>query len=162
MAEGLDFAQWYPGRRRRLVASLLVMCGDQELASEAADEAFARTLQAWDRVSAMQSPDGWTYRVAVNIARRVERRRAIERRLWPRLVSASDVVPAPAGEVWDLVRSLPTRQRTAVVLRYVGDLREDDIASVMGVTRGTVAATLANARRALATVLDDIEVEEPW
>ena len=65
------------------------------------------------------------------------------------------------GEVWDLVRSLPTRQRTAVVLRYVGDLREDDIASVMGVTRGTVAATLANARRALATVLDDIEVEEP-
>jgi DNA-directed RNA polymerase specialized sigma24 family protein len=75
------------------------------------------------------------------------------------LAPTSDVVAAPAGEVWDLVRSLPTRQRTAVVLRYVGDLREDDIAAVMGVTRGTVAATLATARRNLANVLDDIEVE---
>jgi RNA polymerase sigma factor (sigma-70 family) len=161
MAGGFDFAQWYPGRRRRLVASLLVICGDPELAAEAADEAFARTLQAWDRVSTMHLPDGWTYRVAVNITRRVERRRAIERRLWPRLISTSEVVPAPAGEVWDLVRSLPPRQRTAVVLRYVGDLREEDIAAVMGVTRGTVAATLAKARRSLANLLGDIEVEDP-
>ena len=68
---------------------------------------------------------------------------------------------APAGEVWDLVRSLPQRQRTAVVLRYVGDLREEDVAAVMGVTRGTVAATLARARRSLANLLDNIEVEDP-
>jgi len=160
MAGGLDFAQWYRGRRRRLVASVLVICGDLELAEEAADEAFARTLRAWDRVSTMRSPDGWTYRVAVNVVRRVERRRAIERRLWRRLPTEG-VVPAPAGEVWDLVRSLPTRQRMAVVLRYVGDLREDDVATVMGVTRGTVAASLAAARRTLAVLLTDVDAEEP-
>ncbi|MCU1467962.1 MAG: sigma-70 family polymerase sigma factor [Actinomycetia bacterium] len=70
--------------------------------------------------------------------------------------------PAPAGEVWDLVRSLTARQQQAVVLRYVADLAEADIARVMGVTRGTVASTLAHARRALGGALREPDVaEEP-
>ena len=48
------------------------------------------------------------------------------------------------------MRSLPDRQRMAVVLRYLADLTEPDIATIMGVSRGTVASTLADARRSLA------------
>jgi RNA polymerase sigma-70 factor (ECF subfamily) len=49
-----------------------------------------------------------------------------------------------------------------VVLRYLADLTETDIATVMGVTRGTVASTLADARGALAAVLTEPEAaEEP-
>jgi RNA polymerase sigma-70 factor (ECF subfamily) len=71
------------------------------------------------------------------------------------------VLPAPAGEAWELVRALPRRQRTAIVLRYAADLPEADIAIAMGVTRGTVSSTLADARRALARMLDaDEELEE--
>ncbi len=70
--------------------------------------------------------------------------------------------PAPSGEVWDLVRALPDRQRTALVLRYVADLAERDIASVMGVTRGTVASTLSDARRRRGAVVNRLDdaVEE--
>ena len=153
-----DFETWYIGEHARLFASLLVLSGDRELAEDATDEALSRALQHWDRVSEMGSPGGWVYRVAVNRVRRVARRQALERRLLRRLVPRSDV-PAPGGEVWDLVRSLPDRQRTAVVLRYLADLAEGDIATVMGVTRGTVASTLADARRALAAVLPESEAE---
>src|SRR5947209_12532420 len=104
----------------------------------------------------MESPAGWTYRVPANVVRRTERRRGIERRLLPRLASR-DVVYSPEGEVWDAVRSLPARQRLAVVLRYVADLAESDIAEVMGVTRGTVASTLSDARRVLADALAESE-----
>ncbi|MDP9334495.1 MAG: sigma-70 region 4 domain-containing protein, partial [Actinomycetota bacterium] len=84
----------------------------------------------------------------------------VEQRLLSRLAHRS-VVSAPAGEVWELVRELPPRQRTAVVLRYVADLDERHIAEVMGVTRGTVASTLAAARRALGVALEaDVAVEE--
>jgi RNA polymerase sigma-70 factor (ECF subfamily) len=105
----------------------------------------------------MSSPEGWVYRVAVNVVRRSARRRSLEGRLLRRL-RVDEAIPAPAGEVWDLVRSLPERQRMAVVLRYVSDLEEGAIAQVMGVTRGTVASTLSDARRSLAAVLKETEI----
>src|SRR5262249_6317679 len=119
--------------------------------------AFVRALQHWPRVQSMASPAGWVYRVGVHVMRRSARRRALERRLLQRL-RVDEVAPAPPGEVWDLVRALPDRQRSAVVLRYVADLEERDIARAMGVTRGTVASTLADARRSLAVVLTEPEI----
>jgi RNA polymerase sigma-70 factor (ECF subfamily) len=59
--------------------------------------------------------------------------------------------------VWDAVRGLPDRQRLAVVLRYIADLTEADIALVMGVTRGTVASSLATARARLNGLLLDFD-----
>jgi RNA polymerase sigma-70 factor (ECF subfamily) len=41
----------------------------------------------------------------------------------------------------------------AVALRYLADLPEAEIATVMGVSRGTVASTLSSARRHLARLL---------
>jgi RNA polymerase sigma-70 factor (ECF subfamily) len=100
----------------------------------------------------MASPGGWTYRVAVNVVRRRGRRRALEARVLRRSTVPLDV-PPPAGEAWALVAELPLRQRTAVVLRYAADLSEAEIARIMGVRRGTVAATLTQARRQLGALL---------
>ncbi len=62
--------------------------------------------------------------------------------------------------MWELVRDLPERQRQAVVLRYLADLDERDIAEAMGVTRGTVSSTLFDARRRLAQLLETPDVAE--
>jgi RNA polymerase sigma factor (sigma-70 family) len=61
--------------------------------------------------------------------------------------------PLPHPELWAAVRALPDRQRTAIVLRYLGDLPEADIAAAMGIARGTVSSTLADARRNLEVAL---------
>jgi RNA polymerase sigma-70 factor (ECF subfamily) len=44
-------------------------------------------------------------------------------------------------------------------LRYVADLTEAQVAEVMGVARGTVASTLSDARRRLATKLAEFTIE---
>lgn len=152
-AAGRDFESWYEREHPRLVASLLLVLGDVDLARDAADEACSRALVRWARVSEMDSPGGYVYRIALRDAWRRRRRAGIERRLWARH-RVETIVPEPAGEAWDLVRSLAPRQRTAVVLRYVADLTEADIARVMGVSRGTVSSTLIDARRLLAQQLD--------
>ena len=160
MSLGASFEPWYRDTYRQLVTSMLAVSGDHEIAAEAADEAFSRAWRHWDQVRGMASPEGWTYRVALNVLRSQARRRRVEERLLPRLVRRSEV-SAPAGEVWELVRELPQRQRTAVVLRYVADLDERHIAEAMGVTRGTVASTLAAARHALGLALEaDVVAEE--
>lgn len=157
---GQSFEEWYRASYARLSTSVLALTGDRDIASEVTDEAFARAWRHWRRVSEMESPGGWVYRVALNLVRSRARRRRVERRALARLTTPA-AVGAPAGEVWALVRELPERQRQAVVLRYVGDLDEREIATVMGVTRGTVASTLFDARRRLAALLDETEVDSP-
>jgi RNA polymerase sigma factor (sigma-70 family) len=154
-----DFDEWYADQRRRVYVSLLALSGDADLAAEVTDEAFTRAVAHWKRVQTMESPGGWTQRVAINVLRRRMRRRRLEARLLRRLVTRESEL-MPTGEVWDLVRALPERQRVAVVLRYVADLTEPDIGIAMGIARGTVASTLAAARVSLAAVLTEIEIEE--
>ncbi len=151
------FEAFYASEHGRLVTTLLLATGDAEVAREATDEAFTRALQAWRRVQHMESPAGWTYRVALNVVRRRGRRAALERRLLAGRARpiGSGVVPAPAGEAWHLVADLPDRQRTAVVLRFVADLTESQIAQAMGISRSTVSSTLADATRSLGRALAD-------
>ena len=149
-----DFELWYRHEHARLVASLLLVAGDLHAAQDAADEAFARALAHWDRVGAMDSPTGWVYKVALNVIRRRGRRAAIEQRLLARQ-PAPTVVPAPAGEAWEAVRGLPPRQRATVVLRYVADLTEAQVAVALGVGRSTISSNLADAKRTLGRLLSD-------
>ncbi len=152
------FDAWYREVHPGLSASLAVGFGDPELASEAADEAIVRAFERWDRVSTMDSPGGWTYRVAVNVARRKRRRQTLERTL---LRDRRAPVPGPAGELWLLVADLPERQRIAVALRHVAALTEAEIGEAMGIARGTVSATLRHAYQSLKSQLDDQEpIEE--
>lgn len=148
------FETWYRAEHPRVLAALSVVAGDPDLAQEVAAEAFARALQRWDRVAEMDSPGGWTYHVALNLLRRRARRAALERRLLPRLAPPANItVPAYAVEVWQVVTGLAPRMRTAVALRYLGGLTEAEVADVMGIAPGTVAATLHQARRRLAPLL---------
>jgi RNA polymerase sigma factor (sigma-70 family) len=149
------FEDFYQSEHARLVTSLLLVTGDPDAARDATDEAFVRALGAWRRVSAMSSPAGWTYRVALNVARRRARRAGLERRLLARQPRPPAVVAAPAGEAWALVADLPPRQRTAVVLRFVADLTEGQIAQAMGISRSTVSSTLADATRSLGRALGE-------
>lgn len=150
------FEAFYAAEHGRLVTTLLLATGDADAARDATDEAFLRALMAWPRVAAMASPAGWIYTVALNVVRRRARRRAMEERLLRRTPPVSEV-PAPAGEAWALVADLPPRQRTAVVLRYVADLTEAEIAAAMGVGRSTVSSTLIDAQRSLGRQLADLD-----
>ena len=145
------FEDWYGAIHPRVLGVLAGVCGSVDAAAEATDEAFARALTRWDRVRGLSSPEGWVYRVGLNLVRRRMRRRALDARVRPTEATVEAVYPQ--GHVWERVRELAPRQRTAVFLRYVADLPEVEIAAVMRVSRGTVASTLADARHRLARSL---------
>ena len=153
------FEEWYVACRAHIVAGLWALGASRPVAEDCADEAFARALARWPRVRSMEHPRRWVHTVALNHYRRTMRRRHLEARLLRRVPRPEVHEPLPTDDgLWAAVRALPERQRLAVALRYVGDMTEDDVASVMGVTRGTVASTLADARRRLAA---ELRPEEP-
>lgn len=148
------FVEWYQAEHGRVLSTLTLATRDREVAREATDEAFARALERWHRVGQMESPTGWTYQVALNVARRRLRRRSVERTLLGHRAVPGLVEQQPVDhELWAAVSQLPPRQRTAVALRYVADLPEARIAEAMQVAPGTVSATLNAARTRLAAML---------
>lgn len=153
------FDCWYREHHGALLATLAAVCGNVELARDAVDEACVRAFERWDRVSGMENRTGWAYRTALNVLRRRQRRNRLEELVLRR----SGPVAAPAAREWlsvevaDALDALTHRQRTVVVLRYVADFRSIDIARLLGVAPGTVAATLHAARQRLAAELGDEE-----
>jgi RNA polymerase sigma factor (sigma-70 family) len=150
-----DFEPWYRREYPRVLATLVLVTGNSDLGRDAADEAFARALARWSTVSRMTSPAGWTYRVALNLARRSARRAAAERRLLRLTQPRQPELPGPAVELWQVVRELPRRQREVVVLRHVLDLREREIAEALGIRRSSVSRSLAAAHQTLRDWLSD-------
>jgi RNA polymerase sigma factor (sigma-70 family) len=150
-----DFAEWFRREYQQVLGSLMLAIGDPDIAEESAAEEFARAYEKWDRVRAMERPTGWIYTVAFNLARRKLRRRAMERRLLLKFHPRAEVPPESGFELWDLVRTLPPRERTAVVLRYGADLREADVARAMSISAGAVAKTLNVARSRLGLALEE-------
>jgi RNA polymerase sigma factor (sigma-70 family) len=149
-----DFEVWFRREYPKVLGSLVLALGNREVAEEATAEAFARAYERWSRVRLLVRPGGWVYMVAINEAKRKLRRRTMERSLLLKFHVEPEAPPETGFELWDLVRTLPPRERTAIVLRYVGDLPEAEVARAMGITAGGVAKMLNVARSRIGSTLD--------
>ncbi len=165
LAGETTFEAFYGETRDRLIATLNAATGcGADAATDAVDEAFVRALAKWPRVEHMDAPAGWIFTVARNVVRKQRSRRSVESNLTARArgfgahddrSATTSVTTESQWELWDAVADLPERERTAVALRYLGDLTEPQVAAVMGIVPGTVSATLHSARKHLAELLGD-------
>ncbi len=159
MADQDGFERWYLDAHPRLVKVLLVYCGGNvDVATDAVDEAMVRALEKWRRVQDMDSPEAWTYRVAVNVVSRRFRRRGGERRAMAR------TPPKPAwvddgqpSALWDAVARLDEREAEALALRYLADMTEAEVAQALGMRVGGASSLLSRARKSLRIALEAAE-----
>ncbi len=161
---GFCRAEW-----SRLVGTLALLTGDGDLAEELAQETIVRVCRDWRKVSTLDAPGAWAHRVAVNLANSHFRRRAAARRAQARATTSESDDPlgdaASVLAVRSAVMQLPRRERTALVLRYYGDLSVRTVADIMKCPEGTVKTL---TRRAIAALRDagllegegEIELEE--
>ena len=149
-----DFEAFFGEHHQAVVRALTLALADRARAEDAAQDAFAKAYRQWKRVAMMDRPVAWVYVVALNGARKELRRD--QAAPVPDLVGpASDHAAAAAVKVSvrDALDVLAPRQRVAVVLRYLGDLRVAEVAEAMGCSEGTAKATLHTALAKLRTHL---------
>ena len=118
-------------------------------AEDVAIEAVARAQARWGEVHAYG--EAWVVRVATNLALDQLRRGAA-----PTGTSPSRATELAADQRVDLVRALrqlPRRQREVVLLRYIGDRSERDVAAVLGISAGSVKQHASRGLAALRTSL---------
>jgi RNA polymerase sigma-70 factor (ECF subfamily) len=147
--------QLYRDRYRTFRDVLAGIVGSHDLAREVVQEAFARALRELRRFRGEGSLEAWVWKIAVNVALKERRRRLPEQELETEPVADS----SPSDPVVrDAVLALPPKRRLVIFLRYFADLSYREIAEIVGVSEGTVAATLSQAHRELASRLEREEV----
>lgn len=154
-----EFREYVVARGPVLLRMAHQLCGNPADAEDLLQAALIKTYLAWHRINDRSALDGYVRRAMVNINISWWRRRKLEE--YP-----SEEVPESAtgdatayGAVYELLDQaldrLPTRQRTAIMLRYFEDMTEPEIAQTLGVSIGTVKSTVS---RAMAKLRGDLVV----
>ena len=130
--------------RRALVAALGVEAG-----REATADALTYGWEHWGRVSLLENPAGYLYRVG----RSKGRRYLVRHVTFPVLASAEDPLVEPG--LSDALGGLSERQRVCLMLVHGYGWKYDEVGELLGIGPGTVHR---HAERGLAGVRSALEV----
>jgi RNA polymerase sigma factor (sigma-70 family) len=125
--------------------------GNRHDSEEIAQEALARSLVRWTKVEGYA--EAFVTRTAINLS--IDRWRRHDRHAGTRVSDHQLVHEDPQADLRadlvDALQSLSRRQRDVVVLRYLMDVSERQVARTLGCTEGTVKQ---HAQRGLAVLRD--------
>jgi RNA polymerase sigma-70 factor (ECF subfamily) len=146
----------------RIVARMIRLTGDWELAEECAQDAFARALVSWRRVGVPRNPGAWLTTTARNCAfdrlRRAQTGDAKHRELGIGMTRGNEPVPDEwddgSGIEDDRLRliftcchpALAPENRIALTLRLLGGLTVAEIAHAFLVPETTMAQRITRAK----------------
>jgi RNA polymerase sigma factor (sigma-70 family) len=157
-----ELAECFAAHARELFGYACFLArGDHELADDLVQAAFEAACWAWRVVRSLAEEQrrGWLRKTLANIAMSGFRREAAFRDLLPRIEVRYRKVQADLPEqvfssitlerCWRIIRGMPKRQHAVAVLRWQLDMKEADIAAILGMSPKTVSVYLHRARRAL-------------
>jgi RNA polymerase sigma-70 factor (ECF subfamily) len=149
--ENPSFERFFETERTRLFGALAVMSGNRTEAEEVMQDAFLKVWERWDRVSAMESPEGFLYRTALNVYRQRLRRAGIVVRKAMSLVPEDDALGGieTRDEIARLLSRLTQREREAIVLTAYLGYSTEEAGKVLGIKANTVRVLTTRARASL-------------
>src|SRR6266508_774946 len=147
----------YRDRFRAFLLSVTALLRDGDAAVDVVQDGFALALARRRDFRGDGSLEGWVWRIVLNVARDElrSRRRGVAAGVPPDEERDADV---QEDDLRRVLLALPERQRLAIFLRYYADLSYAQIAEALGVTAGTVAASLSAAHSA---VREELHAEVP-
>jgi RNA polymerase sigma-70 factor (sigma-E family) len=150
-----DFEAYVAERRPALLRWARAVAGDPHTAEDLLQDSLVRVLPRWESIREDAAADAYVRRTIVrqhiSWQRRPWRRDEVPSAWLPEPPGTRDVLvdPHDAGRVWELVLTLPARQRATVALRFYEQLSVAETAEVLGCSTGTVKS---NTSRGLASL----------
>ena len=148
----------YRARFPYFVQVATAIVGEQELAVEAVQDAFAGVVRGRRSFRGDGPLEAWIWRAVVNAAYNVRRHAGATKAHVDVPGGQSNGYESREGsEVGAQIALLPDRQKLALFLRYYADLDYRSIAAALGIEVGTVSATLSAAHASLRRALGKVE-----
>ena len=161
---GRDFATFFENHHRELGTLAYLLTSDRSAADDLAGDTLLAAWKQWDRIRHVEQPVAYVRRMMANIAVNRVRRLVRERTGLGRLRPVEhDTGPDPVAivSVQAALAALPPRRRACVVLRLAFDLSEREVASMLGISVGTVKSQTSKAVSQLSSTLDAPPRAEP-
>jgi len=136
-----DFAEFVAARSRQLTRLAYVLTGDQHAAEDLLQNALVKAAAHWGRIHT--APEAYVrrimYREQASFLRRRARRPETAMAQVPEPATGDDAASVEARlALRDALLALPPRRRAVLVLRYLEDLPESQVAEILGCSVGTV------------------------
>lgn len=149
----LTFEGLFANHHERLYRAMYLIVGNTQEAEELMQDAFIQVLERWDRID---DPAAYLYRSALNATNSRFRRLKLSAKRTLTLDEPEDAFALAdlRDEMVRALRSLPTRQRAALVLVELLDYPTEDAAQVLGITAATVRSLASHGRSAMKLSLE--------
>lgn len=147
-----DFDSFAAARWPGLVRTAYLMGATVHDAEDHAQAALTKVWKNWARVQASDNPEAYTFRILINTVHKARRRRWMSETPTEEILGAdgSHVEDRDAGlDLRQALLALPRDQRAVLVLRFLHDKSEAEIADILGVPAGTVKSRSARGISAL-------------
>jgi len=157
-ADAEAFDAFVRARMPALLRFAHAVTGDPHTAADLVQDALVRTGMRWSRLDRNGDPEAYVRRAILN--GRTSRWRKLHRETLVHEMPERTVVadaPRHDEQLWDLLKTLPQRQRAVIVLRYYEDMSEEQIASTLGCAPGTVKSQASKALAKLRAAMPDKE-----
>jgi RNA polymerase sigma-70 factor (ECF subfamily) len=152
------FGAFYRDAYPRLYGAIVLSTRDVGVAEDIAQETFVRVWRDWSRVSGLEKPEGYTFKIAFNLLRD-NRRKASRWRsrvvLTAARATSSDPDRAGRMTVEAAILRLPTRQRAALILTSVFGYSSPEAAEILGIRAGTIRRLVGKARESIQQSLSE-------
>lgn len=143
----------YTRTRADLLRLAHLLTGSLDLAEDVVHDAFVASSRRW---ATIESPEAYLRRAVTNAAYSALRSLGRDRDKSDRFGRRATVTleNPDLDETWDVLRSLPDRQRMAIVLRFYEDRPEAEIAGLLDCRPATVRSLI---HRGLAKVRKEMD-----
>jgi RNA polymerase sigma-70 factor, ECF subfamily len=138
------FAELFRRHWPRAHRAAWLVVHDATAAEDVAQEAFLAAVRSLHRFDRKRPFGPWLHRIVVNRAIDYARAREGRREVTGAAIepAAVDVPSAPSDEVLAALAALPPEQRAVIVLRHLLGFTPGEIATALGLARGTVNSRL--------------------
>src|SRR3954454_2913377 len=157
--ESVPFDGWVAARGPALLKLAYTLTGNAADAEDVVQEALARALPRWERISRVDNLDAYVRRMVVNAHtswwRRFRRREAPVEQVRDSAVTPAGLPSDERASLWQACERLPEAQRTAIVLRYYEQLDYAEIAELTGVREGSVRSRVSRGVAVLRDVMGE-------
>jgi RNA polymerase sigma-70 factor (sigma-E family) len=153
-ADAAAFDAFVRARLPALLRFAYALTGDPHTAADLVQDALERTGMRWNKIERQGDPEGYVRRAILNgrVSRWRKHRRETLVDCVPERLTPYEI-PARDDQLWQLLATLPPRQRAVLVLRYYEDMSEVQIAATLGCSPGTVKSQSSKALAKLRVAL---------
>nr|WP_222618942.1 RNA polymerase sigma factor [Ornithinibacillus hominis] len=148
---GLNEAAIYEVYFEKVYKTAFYILKNEELAKDATHDTFIKVFKNWGKMKQQSKLNAWITTIATRTAIDIynKNKKQLAYKLKEEHIAISDEFNYKKDELENYLDAIPPDQKQVLILKYIEDLTEKEIASLLSIKLGTVKSRIYRAKQKL-------------